>query len=126
MVTVTSWNKWNGLLSIGLFQQLQSMSTIRAGDPRWNTCRSLNRRPFSAPPPQGPFGQTPLYVAAEENRVELVNALLRAGANKEAATQNGWTPLHAAAWAGRVQVGASGGGGYVWGKEGSRRRSGRE
>ena len=43
-------------------------------------------------------GHTPLWFAVEFATVETVNALLNAGADIEARTTDGRTPLHLAAW----------------------------
>ncbi|KXZ44156.1 hypothetical protein GPECTOR_72g603 [Gonium pectorale] len=46
----------------------------------------------------------PLYVAAQNGHLEAIVALLQAGANKDAAREDGWTPLHIAAQNGHVAV----------------------
>ncbi|KXZ51175.1 hypothetical protein GPECTOR_13g662 [Gonium pectorale] len=50
------------------------------------------------------FGKTPLHIAAINGRVEVVGALLEAGANMEAADKNGATPLYEASVKGDVDV----------------------
>ena len=46
-------------------------------------------------------GRHPLIEAAKYFEVEKVESLLRAGADPNVADENGFTPLHAAAWSGR-------------------------
>jgi ankyrin repeat protein len=47
---------------------------------------------------------TPLLAAASTGRLEVVEALLAAGARPDFANRNGFTPLHAAAASGRAEV----------------------
>lgn len=42
------------------------------------------------------WGATPLHLAAERDRAEIVGELIRAGADRDAADELGFTPLHAA------------------------------
>ena len=49
-------------------------------------------------------GSTPLYLAAENGRLQVVRMLLEHGANVGAEDNQGKTPLHGAAKAGRVEV----------------------
>lgn len=52
----------------------------------------------------GPSKSTPLHSAAERGEVSAIRALLRAGANVNAANASGDTPLMVAARAGRVEL----------------------
>ncbi len=47
---------------------------------------------------------TPLCIAAEEGHMEVVNALIAAGADKDKADDDGTTPLFIAAEEGHVEV----------------------
>eukprot|EP00959_Pyramimonas_sp_CCMP1952_P412464 8643564-Pyramimonas_sp.AAC.1 len=50
-------------------------------------------------------GHTPLYISAENGRVEVARALLAAGSNvNQADTTYRYTPLHAAAENGQLEV----------------------
>jgi len=49
-------------------------------------------------------GDTPLLFAASYGNVDTVRCLVENGANKEAATTNGWTPLLIAALKGHVDT----------------------
>jgi ankyrin repeat protein len=46
-------------------------------------------------------GRHPLIEAAKYFEVEKVESLLAAGADPNVADENGFTPVHAAAWSGR-------------------------
>merc|ERR1712166_1019424 len=45
----------------------------------------------------GQYGETPLHLAALHNRCEVAQILIAAGADLNAKSNNGWTPLHRAA-----------------------------
>jgi ankyrin repeat protein len=48
-------------------------------------------------------GQTPLYCATSDNRLDYVKYLIeQRGANVEERNQGGWAPLHVAAWYGHL------------------------
>lgn len=49
-------------------------------------------------------GQTLLHVAAHEGHVEIVDFLLRCGANLDARNRHGNTPLHCAVVSGREKI----------------------
>jgi hypothetical protein len=49
-------------------------------------------------------GWSPLYLAAQEGRIAVVNALLAAGADKEATNYGGATPLYIAAQIGHLAI----------------------
>ena len=50
------------------------------------------------------FLRTPLYLAALNGYVDVVNLLIEKGANKEATNFSQWTPLHEAAYIGKLEV----------------------
>ena len=50
------------------------------------------------------YGCTPLHYAAQYGCVRIVEILLQAGADKNAANEHGWTPLHYAARYGREAI----------------------
>ena len=45
-----------------------------------------------------------MIIAAEEGHIEVVNALLRAGANQNLATDNGLSPLSVAQLSGHTEI----------------------
>lgn len=49
-------------------------------------------------------GGTPLHIGASESRIEVVRALLRAGANVNTRERDDWTPLHYAALRGHTEI----------------------
>ena len=49
-------------------------------------------------------GGTPLHIGANQGRIEVVRALLGAGANVNARERDGWTPLHYAAIRGHTGI----------------------
>ena len=50
------------------------------------------------------FGRTALTRASEFGHLSIVNALLAAGANKDKAADEGYTPLHVSAYGGHLEV----------------------
>ncbi len=46
------------------------------------------------------YGRTPLHIAAEEGKPEMVQLLMRKGADKDALDGNEWTPLYTSAYYG--------------------------
>nr|CAI5846857.1 unnamed protein product [Callosobruchus analis] len=50
------------------------------------------------------LGTSPLHVAAQNNHLEVVDILLRAGISKDARTKVDRTPLHMAAYEGHLQI----------------------
>ena len=42
-------------------------------------------------------GQTPLHIATQENRIQIMTSLLRAEAKIESLSRQGWSPMHVAA-----------------------------
>lgn len=53
---------------------------------------------------RGPFGYTPLRMAANKGNGDAARLLLEAGAHINAADENGLTPLHGAAHAGKMDM----------------------
>ncbi len=49
-------------------------------------------------------GETPLHEAAYNGRTEMVELLLKSGAEVDSKDENGWTPLHNAARAGKPDI----------------------
>jgi ankyrin repeat protein len=49
-------------------------------------------------------GQSPLLYATVNEHTEAVKLLLKEGANIEALHEDGWSPLHRAAWSGSLQI----------------------
>ena len=47
---------------------------------------------------QDNFGNTPLHIAVINNQIEIVNVLLENNAKANIPNNNGWTPLHTAAY----------------------------
>lgn len=53
---------------------------------------------------RGPYGYTPLRIAATSGHRDIANVLLAAGADIHAVDETGWTPLHGAAHAGKMDM----------------------
>jgi len=75
-------------------------AAIKAGD-RATALRLINKRAATTAEPDG---TTPLHYAASREDVDLVQRLLRAGANAKAKNQYGSTPLAEAAASGNAQI----------------------
>ncbi len=62
----------------------------------------LDNRYFSTSAHDDLYGGTPLHVAAQKGRTEIVQLLMLKGADKDATSSGGWTPLFTAAFHGHV------------------------
>lgn len=53
---------------------------------------------------RGPYGYSPLRIAATSGRTETAELLIKHGADIQAKDETGWSPLHGAAYAGKMDM----------------------